>query len=419
MRFWYVFVGCIFLFNPSVGLVDILPDLFGVILIMIGISKISALNTHVGIAYSKFKSAMWVSLGKLACLVISGTFDKTMMLTLSLAAAVIECVFLISAFSEMLDGMGYICVGKVDYDSQKTLGTLFFVLRSAGSFVPGVAAMFFDTSNGGVKPGQLTSGQIEGMLNILFVLAVTVFGVIWLCGIYKLIRTLSRDRELCEGLLQRYKTEILDNASIMRARYIGRATMMLSAALIPFVTFKLEGMLVMPELLFGVLAIIAMALCGDYGKDKKTRALLIVFTVISAASYALMIIYSVKFGDVFSAWEDEGFFALFIPMAICGVLSYVLLAICSRRIRCVLFKMASDSVLSFGEGNEYRRGALVKRVDTAMRFIFAYSVFGMVFSVMMPFLEWLWIIKFLFGAVTVFVAVSAMAEIYDEAKNAL
>lgn len=419
MRFWYVFVGCIFLFNPSIDLVDILPDFFGVALIMFGISKASALNTHIGIAYSKFKNAMWVSLGKLVCLFISGMFDKTMMLTLSLSAAVLECVFLVPAFSEMLDGMTYLCPGKINGDGQKTFGTLFLVLRSAGSFVPGVAAMFFDTSNGSVTSNQLSSSQIEGMLNILFVLAVGVVGVMWLCGIFKLVRSLCGDKALLAELSARYKSEILDNKAIMTERYTSRYTMLLSSALVVFITFKIENILIMPEFLFGVVALVAMALCGDYGKDKKTKILLWIFTAVSLADYVLMIVYSLKFGDLFAAYEEEGFISLFVLMALCGVMSYALLIACGARVCKTLKMMAQDSIVSFGESEAYRLGAITKRIGNMKAAICVYSAVGMAFSLLMPFFAWLWIIKFLLGIVIFVISSSVMKEISDEAKNAL
>ena len=69
-----IFIGCCFLFNPVISLVDVLPDFFGMILILRGMSKIADLNNHIGESYLKMKAAMWVSLGKLVALFLAGAF---------------------------------------------------------------------------------------------------------------------------------------------------------------------------------------------------------------------------------------------------------------------------------------------------------------------------------------------------------
>lgn len=65
---WLISAGMIFLFNPCINIIDVLPDVIGIALILFGIRKYADLSSELGEAKKGFGKAAWVSLaGFLQC----------------------------------------------------------------------------------------------------------------------------------------------------------------------------------------------------------------------------------------------------------------------------------------------------------------------------------------------------------------
>lgn len=55
MNIGYLIAGCVFLFNPTVNLIDVLPDVIGFLLILKGLYKLADLNGKIKTARQKSK----------------------------------------------------------------------------------------------------------------------------------------------------------------------------------------------------------------------------------------------------------------------------------------------------------------------------------------------------------------------------
>ena len=108
MKIGYMIVGCIFLCNPFINIIDILPDFIGYLFIMKALSELSDLDRNIGTARKKFKAAMWVSLVKAALVFASMIFDSTWYLILTFTFGLLECMYLIPAFIDLFYGISYL-----------------------------------------------------------------------------------------------------------------------------------------------------------------------------------------------------------------------------------------------------------------------------------------------------------------------
>lgn len=108
MKIGYMIVGCIFLCNPFINIIDILPDFIGYLFIMKALSELSDLDRNIGTARKKFKAAMWVSLVKAALIFASMIFDSTWYLILTFTFGLLECMYLIPAFIDLFYGISYL-----------------------------------------------------------------------------------------------------------------------------------------------------------------------------------------------------------------------------------------------------------------------------------------------------------------------
>jgi hypothetical protein len=108
MKIGYMIVGCIFLFNPFINIIDVLPDFIGYIFILRALSELSDLERNIHNARKRFKCAMWVSLVKCALIFASMIFDSTWYLILTFSFGILESMYLVPAFLDLFHGISYL-----------------------------------------------------------------------------------------------------------------------------------------------------------------------------------------------------------------------------------------------------------------------------------------------------------------------
>ena len=118
MKIGYMIVGCIFLFNPFINIIDIFPDFIGYLFIMRALMELSDLDRNIRNARSRFKAAMWVSLVKFAVVFASMIFDSTWYLILTFTFGILECMYLIPAFIDLFYGISYLEGRYTDHRSR-------------------------------------------------------------------------------------------------------------------------------------------------------------------------------------------------------------------------------------------------------------------------------------------------------------
>ena len=118
MKIGYMIVGCIFLFNPFINIIDILPDFIGYLFILRALAELSDLERNVRNARARFKAAMWVSVVKCALILASRIFDSTWYLILTFSFGILESMYLIPAFIDLFYGISYLEERYTDHKSR-------------------------------------------------------------------------------------------------------------------------------------------------------------------------------------------------------------------------------------------------------------------------------------------------------------
>ena len=118
MKIGYMIIGCIFLFNPFINIIDIFPDFIGYLFIMRALAELSDLDRNICNARNRFKSAMWVSLVKCALVFASMIFDSTWYLILTFTFGILEGMYLIPAFVDLFYGISYLEGRYTDHRSR-------------------------------------------------------------------------------------------------------------------------------------------------------------------------------------------------------------------------------------------------------------------------------------------------------------
>ena len=85
-----------------------MPDFIGYLFILKALSELSDLERNIHNARKRFQSALWVSLVKCALVFGFMIYDSTWYLILTFSFAVLECMYLIPAFSDLFYGISYL-----------------------------------------------------------------------------------------------------------------------------------------------------------------------------------------------------------------------------------------------------------------------------------------------------------------------
>ena len=105
-----LFAAVVFLCNPDTGIIDILPDFIGYMLLCTAISKIADIDDRISEAYNLFKRMVYISAAKFAALFLQFGFIPTTdqsvsMLLLSFVYSVAELMVVIPALLKLYEGV--------------------------------------------------------------------------------------------------------------------------------------------------------------------------------------------------------------------------------------------------------------------------------------------------------------------------
>lgn len=432
MGLLYILVGCVFLFGPIYNLIDVPPDFAGILLIFYGMSRLADLNSHISASYSKMKSAAAVTFAKLVCTALIGVFDPTMRITLALGFGVLECVFLIPALAELFEGLGALMTGNVEINEKissgiKPLTAVFFILRAVGSVLPDAARMIYETSGGAVKPNSITPEMLWTILITISLVLTLLIGAFWIYHVFCFINPARKNKNFVALLQKRYSDEVLSDNEKMTSRLVGRFCLLASLSLIPFVTFRVDGIYFLPEFAFGMVMLVANLITKKYARDKKLTAYLTAFTSVGVAEYAAMIIYSLRFGDAYLPFGKDGFIPLYATLVALSALMFALFAVCGKKTADILRKMTADTVGLGGNYTDERRRDIdaerKKKIFAKIKFaeviLFIYAVVGVAATVALPFFEAAWLARLTAGVILFVVWLWVTRTVSAEAENTL
>lgn len=131
MNIGYLIAGCVFLLNPTVNLIDVLPDVVGYLLILKGIDKLSDLDGKLYSAKKKLKAAAWIAAVKFLVMFLTPVMDSTWYLLFAFCFGILEMIYGIPAFVELFGGISYL---EMRYTNHKTRRTEDAKPRFGGTF---------------------------------------------------------------------------------------------------------------------------------------------------------------------------------------------------------------------------------------------------------------------------------------------
>lgn len=353
-------IAAIFLFLPDMAIYDLLPDVIGYIILLLGISQLRDLNDYFGDAYERFYKVAWLAAVRyLSFFLVLGMVtpqeQPDTMLLLTFVFGVFDFIWVLPAWKDLFDGFSYLaarCDGaafelktrppktvrrtnrkkgleKGMTIEQKPINrteylrrtTLFFVgFKAVLTALPEFAALTADVEVSTV----FRLYDYIGLFRAIAMLAMLVFGVIWLVRVIGFVRAVKRDRPLIEFYREKYRTEVLTKGHLFTHRHLRSALLVASIAMVFRMDFRLDSLHVFPDALLAALLIVAVLLLGKHvGARGRFFVSAGVFAVVSAGVNLFEYYFSYNY-SITSIQTDEAAYQMHVYLQIAKTAEQVL-----------------------------------------------------------------------------------------------
>lgn len=307
MKKIYLILSFIFLFNPIISVIDILPDFIGYLFLLKFFHTMSYTNDNVNDLCRSIRILTLTTGIKIISLLLMPTLavlDQAMYLVFSFAFAILECVFGIPLINKMFDTFSDIAL----YENNKicanniaiknlTIGA--FVVRLALASLPDFT--FLSISNGVDTQTGINFLQFRPLLFTFSVFISLIVGIIWLVFILKYVSKL-----FTKNALKMLKDDYANRAVGRGLLFLSRDSMFyltilcVSSSLV--VDFNLNLVNILLDSIFSMIITVVLILMSvkDYYKEKL---LLVVISVLSIFHLAIDITLTVKANKFFERYN--------------------------------------------------------------------------------------------------------------------
>jgi hypothetical protein len=233
-------LAAIFLFNPNVNLLDLLPDFFGYLFLYYALAGLDGLVPHFDTARSGILKMLWIALAKIPAyfimiaLVGDSTDARVTITVFALVFGIVEVIFSFSAISELFAGVDYLRAryGMLNASGRRLEGArtatyVFAVAKPALAFLPELCYLSMYEHFGYVNstPDILIFRPLFIGVAILLGLG---FGIWFLTAIARAAWGLRKEEALEELFSELRKTNLAPLRGAARIRRIRLALTMLA-----------------------------------------------------------------------------------------------------------------------------------------------------------------------------------------------
>ena len=282
MGFGYLLIGFLFLINPVIHVMDILPDCIGYFLIVKGLGKMSLFIDHLSAAKGHFWKLALLDLGKVFAILFWPMVSDTGMLLLTFVFSIFEILYFIPAITSLYEGMNFaalwyqgeaVYAKKVKKKRTVELSTawrnhtiVFFCLRIAASIAPELTALQLFDYLGAVHAGAIEYSYYKPFLYVLLGLIIIIRGIVWYLRTYRFWNGIRKDRIFCANLARKYEQDIVPNTGLFCAMRMKKTAYCYLGAVVTSLFFIMDGVNVMVGVISAAFLLAAALLMGKYVK---------------------------------------------------------------------------------------------------------------------------------------------------------
>ena len=271
MGLGWILAGFLFLINPDLVTLDIIPDLIGYCLIAKGLYRLSFLEERIASA-RRFANFLVLSaaLKTASNLIVFSTNIESTRLTVMFAFFVAELWLGLLLVDNAMKGIQYLAIRQdgdlvlKGYEVVKTFLTVFVIAKSVCSFLPTSLAIFFpEVDADPEKVDGFTSilRTYHSLKNILFALSsivILVLGIYVARILFAYVARIRSDRVFLENVDALYREKVTENASVQTRLCVKNAFSMFFLSFIFLSDLYLDDVSMIPLPLYFLFAFVGL-----------------------------------------------------------------------------------------------------------------------------------------------------------------
>ena len=289
-EFLMIIIGLCFFANPMLSLLDILPDFIGCIVIMIAISRFTAISGDLESAYAYFKYMALASAARIAVFFVSSTFDDVMLLSITLIFGVVEFICAFMAIPALYDGLMHLSLkygsGIKEEPQFKTVCLAFFGVRAFGSILPHITSVLAG-GDGDIITGEArATASYTALLTLVNIVLTLIVAVFFIIVTVSFVGKLFKDSQLRTDLHAEIDSKNALDPEFFIRRQLDTGLKLLGISFVFLLDLFGDGINYVPDFIFGALATFAVFKMRDQLENTKPVVISgLVYTVLSAANF--------------------------------------------------------------------------------------------------------------------------------------
>lgn len=298
---WFL-AGAVFLFDPFVSVVDLLPDALGYLFILFGLYRLSDMDDRLMEASKGVRYLALIGVARVVALFltfgfVSPTEQPVFILLALFTLGVLDCIVLVPMWKNFCGGLLYLgsrndAVTMFDrrglgdksrnrnaVERYTAFSAVYFILREVLAVLPEISVLSHE--KGGAEIGDATRFyDFVGLYRMVGIFLSLVLGVIWLVMTVRFVRRLRADTAFFERLSDKYRTEVLTRHDLFAMRAVKASLGCLLVAAVCSLDFYLDGVNLLPDTLAALFLVLSVIFIRRYA-GKTLPAL------VASAAYGL------------------------------------------------------------------------------------------------------------------------------------
>lgn len=345
----WMLAGGVFLCNPMVAFVDVLPDVIGFAMLLVGLWRVGELSPRLYTARQGVLKMLAAAAGLLLCEYLvffvltrnteedMNKYEQPMLLLLGSAAyAVFLFLFWLPTLQELFAGLDALLLrhggraagtdGRSPSERMARRSTVFFLVLPVLAILPELSLLTSFEKDAGNPLFRFDWYRFVPLFRILAVAIAVGFALWWLIGYARFWLLLSRDRAWNDALERRYTEEVLTDAPRTAQRRRLFITILIATGAIASLRLKINYVSVFPSILTALGIGGGLWMLEGRAPRRFVRACLIALSVASLTGAVINLTYLRRHLPVASAYETGAYWHYLALRAVEAVEAVLILA---------------------------------------------------------------------------------------------
>ena len=431
MGFAAIMLAGLFLFNPIAGFVDVLPDVFGYLLLWMGLGALSDLNECLQEARGRFRILFFIGIAQLYAMYYvyavmperaseMNRYEQPVMILLcSFLMLLAQWFLLIPALRDLFKGMDRLAEkygsarltrerrGKTAAERMISFSTFFVILHSVLSTLPELAIL--TSFEADVKNAHFPFDwyRFVNLFRIVAIFLALTVALIWLIRYLRYFVTAQRDREWVQGLRRTYENEILTQTEMLTVRKFRVSVLLCYIGILFSVSLRFDGMDALPSFVMALFFLLALQYLGALvPNSKQCRRWCLISGVASLLYFTANRLYLQSHLPEASLYHTDAYYFFFVTRLLGAVDAVVAMMLIYSMMRVLMDLVRTHTAVEYdGENSAELSARATQRLHSTFAkrnrvilILFGIAAVGNLLDVLLQLqLPWIWLISFVFA----------------------